>query len=72
MSIITFVVVVQLGLIVIAFFAYILARFCDRLLILWLLRCFKTSMHSLAAATYFRRWFNSQLRLLPVIHSVKS
>lgn len=64
MSIMTFVVVVQLSLIFIAFFAYILAQMCDRLLVLWFLRCLKASLRSLAAIGYSIRWSSSQPRLL--------
>lgn len=47
MSIITFVVVVQLSVIFVGSFAYILCRLFDRLLLLWLLKCLKSFKRSL-------------------------
>lgn len=47
MSIITFVVVVQLSVIFVGFFAYILCRLFDRFLLLWLLECLKSFKRSL-------------------------
>lgn len=64
MSMVTFVVVVQLSLILIGFFAYILARMCDRLLVLWVLKGFKALTRSIApAVVHPRLWLSSQQRL---------
>ncbi|MFT8259148.1 MAG: hypothetical protein ACMZI2_07575 (plasmid) [Candidatus Symbiodolus clandestinus] len=64
MSMVTFVVVVQLSLIFIGFFAYILARLCDRLLTLWILKSFRALVRPLAPAAVHRRlWLSSQQRL---------